>query len=244
MATQMVGRSRWSTERRFYTFMTLAIFVAVYVGFARTFFLRPWFPEFAARMSPPEPFFYFHGAVFTAWFVVLLVQPALVGIGRTDLHKAFGRIGAGVAASVVVVGLIGTVLAARRPGGFIGIPLPPERFMAIPFTDMALFAVLIGAALLLRRDAQAHKRLMLIGSIAIINAALARWPVVFESGGPVLMFVLADLFLVPLVIWDLKTRGRLHPATLWGGLLVVASQPFRLWLMNTDTWFALAGRLL
>jgi hypothetical protein len=46
------------------------------------------------------------------------------------------------------------------------------------------------------------------------------------------------------VIWDLKTRGRLHPATLWGGLQVVASQPFRLWLMNTDTWFALAGRLL
>jgi hypothetical protein len=31
---------------------------------------------------------------------------------------------------------------------------------------------------------------------------------------------------------------------LWGDLLVIASQPFRLWLMGTDTWFALAGRLL
>jgi hypothetical protein len=244
MATQMVGRSRWSAERRFYAFMTFSIFVAVYVGFARLFFLRPWFPEFAARMSPPEPFFYFHGAVFTAWFVVLLVQPARVGIGRTDLHKAMGRIGAGVAASVVVVGLIGTVVAARRPGGFIGVPLPPERFMAIPFTDMALFAVMIGAALRLRRDAQAHKRLMLIGSIAIINAALARWPMVFDNGGPVLMFVLSDLFLVPLVIRDLKTRGRLHPATLWGGLLLIASQPLRLWLMGTDAWLAFAQKIL
>jgi len=125
--------------------MTLAIFAAVYVGFARTFFLRPWFPETAALMSPPEPFFYFHGAVSTARFVVLLVQSALVGIGRTDLHRALGRIG----------------------------------------------AVLVGARLVPRRDVQSHKRLMLIGSIAIINAALARWPVVFESGGPVLRFVLA-----------------------------------------------------
>lgn len=25
-------------------------------------------------------------------------------------------------------------------------------------------------------------------------------------------------------IWDLKTIGGLHPATLWGGLLVIASQ--------------------
>jgi hypothetical protein len=244
MATQRVGRVRWSAERRFFTFMTLAIFAAVYVGFARTFFLRPWFPEFAARMSPPEPFFYFHGAVFTAWFVVLLAQPALVGMGRTDLHRALGRVGAGVAASVVVVGLIGAVIAGRRPGGFIGVPVPPEQFIAIPFTDMVLFAVLVGAGIVLRRDAQTHKRLMLIGSIAIINAALARWPVVFESGGPLLMFLLADLFLVPLVIWDLMTRGRLHPATLWGGLLVIASQPFRLWLMATDTWIALAARLL
>jgi hypothetical protein len=145
---------------------------------------------------------------------------------------------------VVVVGLIGTVVAARRPGGFIGVPLPPERFMAIPFTDMALFAVLIGAALRLRRDAQAHKRLMLIGSIAIINAALARWPMVFDNGGPVLMFVLSDLFLVPLVIRDLKTRGRLHPATLWGGLLLIASQPLRLWLMGTDAWLAFAQKIL
>ena len=244
MATQRVGRVRWSAERRFFTFMTLAIFAAVYVGFARTFFLRPWFPEHAAQMSPPEPFFYFHGAVFTAWFVLLLVQPALVGLRRTDLHRALGTFGAGVALSVVVVGLIGSVIAARRPGGFIGIPLPPEQFLAIPLVDMALFAVLVGLAIALRRDAQAHKRLMLVGSIAIIDAALARWPLAIVSTGPWPMFLLSDLFLVPLVIWDLKTRGRLHPATLWGGLLVVASQPFRLWLMNTDTWFALAGRLL
>lgn len=240
MATQMVGRTRWSAERRFFTFMTLAIFAAVYVGFARTFFLRPWFPE-VAPLVPPEPFFILHGAVFTAWFVVLLVQPTLVGLGRTDLHRAFGQVGAGVAASVVVVGVIGAFIAARRAGGFMGVPVPAQQFVLIPLVDMAVFAVLAGVAFARRRDVQLHKRLMIIASIAMIDAAVARWPGVIEYG-PLAFFALADLFLVPLVAWDLKTRGRLHPATLWGGLLLVASQPFRLWLMGTEWWLAFAAR--
>jgi hypothetical protein len=242
MATQMVGRSRWSAERRFYTFMTLAIFAAVYVGFAQTFFLRPWFPEIEPRV-PPEPFFILHGVVFTAWFVLLLVQPALVGIGRADLHRALGRIGAGIAASLVVVGVIGAFIAARRPGGFMGVPVPPQQFILIPLFDMVVFSVLVGTALALRRDVQAHKRLMIVGSIALIDAAVARWPGVI-AGGPPAFFVLTDLFLVPLVIWDLKTRGRLHPATLWGGLLIIASQPLRLWLMGTGAWQAFAQKIL
>jgi hypothetical protein len=246
MATQMAGqagRAGWSAERRFYTFMTLAIFAAVYVGFARTFFLRPWFPE-AAAASPPEPFFYFHGVVFTAWFVMLVLQPALVGLGRRDLHAAWGRVGAAVAAALVVVGIVGTLIAARRPGGFIGVPIPPERFAVIPLTDLALFTLFVSRAILKRRDAQSHKRLMLLGSICLIGAAIARWPVVFTSGGPVLMFVLVDLFLLPLVVWDLRTRGSLHPATLWGGLLIVLSQPLRLWLSGTEAWLGLMSRLL
>jgi hypothetical protein len=36
----------------------------------------------------------------------------------------------------------------------------------------------------------------------------------------------------------------LHPATLWGGLVLIASQPLRLWLMGTDAWLALAQRIL
>jgi hypothetical protein len=242
MATEMVGRVRWSAERRFFTFMALAIFAAVYVGFARTFFLRPWFPE-AQAMSPPEPFFYFHGIVFTTWFVLLVLQPALVGMRRTDLHRAVGQFGAAVAATLVVVGLVGGVMAARRPGGFIGVPIPPAQFLLIPLTDMVLFATLIGLAIAKRRDVQAHKRLMLVGSIAIIDAAVARWPGV-AAGGPPLFFALADAFLLPLVAWDLVTRGRLHPATLWGGLLLIASQPLRLWLMGTGAWAAVAALLL
>ncbi|HSD65182.1 MAG TPA: hypothetical protein VLF95_00700, partial [Vicinamibacteria bacterium] len=78
MATQVVGGARWSAERRFYEGMALAMFAAVYLGFARSFFLRPWFP---GTPAPTETIFYVHGAVFTAWCVLLVVQPALVAMG-------------------------------------------------------------------------------------------------------------------------------------------------------------------
>lgn len=69
MAAQAISRARWSGEHRFYAGMTLAIFVTVFVGFARSFFLRPLFPTWP---SPPEKIFYVHGAFFAAWFVLLV----------------------------------------------------------------------------------------------------------------------------------------------------------------------------
>ena len=243
MAVSSVVRTRWPAERRFYTCMALAIFVAMYVGFARTFFLRPWFPE-AYAMSPAEPFFYFHGVVFTAWFALLVLQPALVGMGRTDLHRFLGRIGAVLAVAVVVVGAVGALIAARRAGGFIGISVPPAQFVIIPFVDLALFTLLVGLAIAWRHDAQSHKRLMLVGSLCLIDAAIARWPVVISLGNPILFFVLTDLFLVPLAIWDFRTRGKLHSVTLWAGLLLIVSQPLRLWLSGTDVWLQVMSRVL
>jgi len=45
---------------------------------------------------------------------------------------------------------------------------------------------------------------------------------------------------VAIVAWDLASRGRIHPATLWGGLAIVVSQPLRLVLSSTEAWAAVA----
>ena len=82
-----MGLARVSAERRFYSAITVAMLVTVFVGFARSFFLRPLFP---AWPSPAEPIFYVHGVVFAAWFVLLVAQAQLVKAGRTDLHRALG----------------------------------------------------------------------------------------------------------------------------------------------------------
>ena len=75
MATPMVSPGRASAERRFFTGMALAILATVIVGFSRSFFLRPLFPDWP---SPSETIFYKHGGVFTAWIVLLAAQASLV----------------------------------------------------------------------------------------------------------------------------------------------------------------------
>ena len=84
MATPKVSSDRASAERRFFTGIALAILATVIVAFSRSFFLRPLFPDWP---SPSETIFYVHGAVFTAWIVLLVVQATLVAGGRTELHR-------------------------------------------------------------------------------------------------------------------------------------------------------------
>jgi hypothetical protein len=47
-----------------------------------------------------------------------------------------------------------------------------------------------------------------------------------------------------LVLYDLASRGRLHPATLWGGAAVVAFKPLLFYVVSgTSAWHALADAL-
>ena len=140
---------------------------------------------------------------------------------------------------MVVLGTLAALIAARRPTGFLGVPAPPLSFLAIPLFAVAEFALLVGLAVAMRRNLQAHKRLMLLGTFVLATAAIARWPMVGDYGPPA-FFGLTDLFLVPLVIWDFRTRGRLHPVTLWGGLLIIALEPLQIWISGTEGWLAFA----
>ena len=82
---------------------------------------------------------------------------------------------------------------------------------------------------------------MLLASVNLLAAGIARWPFAMMQAGPPMYFGLSDLFIVALVAWDLASRGRVHPVTLWGGLAIVVSQPLRLVLMGTGAWLAFAG---
>ena len=96
------ARAHWTAERQFYTAIAIAIFLAAYVGFAPTFFLRPLFPD---RPAPTEPFFLLHGALFAAWCVLLVVQASLINLGRVELHRRLGTWGAVLAAAMVAAGV-------------------------------------------------------------------------------------------------------------------------------------------
>ena len=227
-------------ERIFFSAMAVAMAALVFVGFARSFFLRIWFPE-AETYAAPETIFYVHGALFAAWMVLLIVQTSLVRIGRVDLHRKLGTLGATLVPVMVLIGITGALVAARRPDGFVGVPVPPLQFLAIPFFSVILFGLLAALAVVRRHDAASHKRLMLLATVNLLGAAVVRIPLQsIATLDPLSQLMLPSVFIILLALWDVRALRRLHPVTLWAGLAIIATPPFQFWVMGTESWLVFA----
>lgn len=222
-------------ERIFYTGMAAAILLTVFAGFSRTYYLRPVF-----QTKPLMPLLHMHGLIFTSWIVLFLIQTTLVAAKRTRTHMRLGIAGGVLAVLMVLIGTLTAIVRAKTVNAPPGFP-NPLVFLTIPLGDMLVFAILISAAFSFRRRPDIHKRLMLMATIGILPAAAARLPFDFILRyGPIAFFGLADLFIIPCLIWDLATRGRPHRATVLAATLIVISQPLRLVIGNTDAWLVFA----
>src|SRR5438067_907357 len=223
-----------TVERAFYTTMAVAILITVFAGFSRTFYLRPYF-----QTQRLIPLLILHGIVFSTWIVLFITQTSLVAARRTKTHMRLGVLGGVIASLMIIVGTITAIVRAKGPSPIPGVN--PLSFLTIPLGDMLVFGILVGAAFYFRRKLDTHKRLMLLAAIALLPAGVARWPIGFiETGGPLVFYGLADLFIVPCIIFDIVTRGRPHRATLLGGALIVVSHPLRLVIGGTHAWLVFA----
>jgi FtsH-binding integral membrane protein len=226
-------------DRLFYGGMAIAMALTVLTGFAPTYYLR-FFGEGPRATVSGGPFtslVHLHGALFTGWMLLFIVQTALVASHRVAVHRRLGVAGGVLAAAMILVGTSTAIATAARGAAPPGVD--PLAFLAIPIFDMVLFATFVTTALVMRRDKEAHKRLMLLAYISIIVAAVARLPGVLPMG-PLAFFGLGYLFVVVAVIYDFVSRRRVHKAYLWGGGLMVASVPLRLMVSGTDAWRAFA----
>ena len=218
--------------------------IVVLIGFSRTFYLKFLFPG-AQQFAAPEPIFYVHGAVFTAWMLLLVLQASLISGRKVALHRSLGWFGVVLAVAVTALGVHGAGIAASRPGGFIGVPFGPLQFLALPFLAMVFFGALVACAVASRNKPQHHKRFMLLATVNLLEAAIIRIPVDFiQAGVPFTTFGSACLFIVALAIYDKRATGKLHRVTRWGGLAVFLSQPVGLLIMNTESWLAFSAWLV
>ena len=231
--------SRRFFDRRFYSRAALAVALVVFAGFAKTFYLRALFASPAL-----SSLLVLHGTVMTLWIAVFIAQTRLVAGGRTDLHRRLGVFGGVLAAAMLVVGTAVAIDAGRR-GSTPAPEVPPLKFIVLPLVDIALFALLVGVALWMRRRSDVHKRLMLLATVSILTPAIARIPVpaIHDRGLP-MFFGLTILAVVLCVAIDTLRNRRLHPAFGWGGALVIASLPLRILLGGTAAWMRFATWLV
>lgn len=224
-------------DRQFYSGMAIAAAIVVWVGFSPTFFLR-------ARFQPTllPLYLQIHGALFTTWIALFIAQTALVAARRTDVHRKLGWVGAGLALVMVVVGTSAGILSMRDRLAAQGDEA--LSFLTTPLFSMAAFATLTGAAIRFRRDPQTHKRLMLLATISVLDAAVARLPFEILRSTAWVYIPATGLFLVAVVLYDFTSRGRVHAAYVWGSLLVILGQALRIPIGETETWKALARMII
>lgn len=217
-------------ERQFYTGIAIAILVIVFLGFSQSFYLRPLFPD---NPAASYPMVYVHGAIFSLWVILFMVQVLLIKKNHTNWHRKVGLFAGLLAIIMVVQGLdmaFSTVRTGRVDARFGG-PLP----LILPVIDIALFSSFVLLGFIYRLKPQHHKRWMLLATLNLIGPAISRLPGAMAFG-PVVPLGLLTLFVVTLAIWDFRSMKKLHRVTLIGGVISILSLPLRFMFSETAIW--------
>jgi len=167
-----------------------------------------------------------------------------------------------LAVATLVMGIIVAMGSERRvhTAANAGTLADPYVFLILPLSAVGLFALFAIIGIAIRKHPAAHKRMMLLATMSLLGPALARAATqamtALSGSGPTFAFTLVpgagalaalaliDVFLAALVVYDLLTRGRLHPATLWGGGFLLLSEPLRVAIGYSQPWQDFARMLM
>jgi hypothetical protein len=182
-----------------------------------------------------------HTIAYTGWLVLLAAQVLLVRTGRVAMHR---RLGLSALILLPAMLLLGPATAYY---GVADNPYMPDKWIAwlsVNFTNAIGALVLLTAGLIMRRNPAAHKRLMVMGTIALTEPGFSRiWSSFLEArfgdgytGFYVSTYIGTFLLVIAVGIYDLATRRRLHPAYVAAALWIFANQALADWLFHQPFW--------
>jgi len=241
-----VARRAVTSGAQFYVRMAAACVAVAVIGFAPTY----WLPLFRGTLDVPR-IAHVHAAVFYGWTLLFLSQAWLASSRKLTRHREFGVFGVAVATAMCFVG-IATAIGSLKQGMADGFGDAARAFAIVPVSGIAFFAVLFTLALLNVKALEAHKRLMVVATVSLLQAALGRIALTFlapPGGGPpgpppvfvtILPGLLGDLLIVWAIVHDQRTRGRVHPVYWIAGGALVALQVLRVPLSATSAWMNVA----
>jgi hypothetical protein len=228
-----------SARRYFFVVMASVITATVFAGFAPSFYLRPAFhPHHDLSVL-----LHIHGAVFSTWIILFLVQTILISRGSRTLHCRLGWFAAVIAVAMVGLVAAATVEEMRRVPPFP----PPPVALALNTFDTVVFAILVGSAIYWRKRTEWHKRLLLSATLILLGAPILRLLILLAGHVShellVVDLLLVDLFFLLCFAADLHTRRRVHPAYLCAFALLLVDQVTTLSVMAWPPWVNFANAM-
>src|SRR5215831_4753970 len=109
MTTTVFQARTKQLDHYFFPGMALLILATVFLGFAQSYYLAGML-----RAPLPNLLIHVHGAAFSIWILLFLVQTSVVTAGRVDVHRRLGLVGVGLASLMVPLGVLAAVDSLRR----------------------------------------------------------------------------------------------------------------------------------
>jgi len=225
----------WRGDRgtSFYVGLALVAALAAAVGFSTTYFI----PVAGGRFGGPAVA-HVHGLLFFAWIALFLGQALLARTGRIRRHRQLGQAALPLAVAMAVSGIGVGMFAVERDlaagaGGFAY-----SQLVGV-VTGMAFLLLFAGAAVLMRRRPDWHKRLMVLATIAVLWPAWFRWRHLMPwvpRPDIWLAVVAADSLILVAMLRDALKFGRVHIAYAVFGTLLVAEHAAEAMLFDTPGW--------
>ncbi len=209
-------------DRLFFGGMSVLVGAVVLTGFASIYG-----PKLVGDRGAVPAIIHLHGAVFTSWLLLFVAQTTLVSRGRVDLHRVLGWASVALVVLMLIVGTAATIAVTRAGhSGAAGVIelADPASFLLLNLSALFVFGTLFSAGLYFRRRPQAHKRLMLMATVAgLMPPGVARLPLI--RGHLPAVAGVAFAFMLAGPIYDLVSRRRLHPAYVWAFVVTIPSLP-------------------
>jgi hypothetical protein len=181
--------------------MTLVCSAVLIWGFGHTV------PGVLLHPAVPRPrILWVHAIVFSGWLLFAMVQTGLVRVRKVKWHRVLGWFGAGLAATMVVVGVMTAIQLGRFDVRVLHLA-DADTFEIVSFADMILFPALVTTAIVWRSNLELHRRLFFLATVALTGAGFGRidWLATHN-----LMFFCADGLMCLGALRDWTLDGRVH----------------------------------